>query len=127
MPQPYPYAPQVLRRGAVWHQDRRPAPALPIRTNIDDGQQWGDERRAFYASGQHFSISQGEFALRTVFQNQFGHGMAGQLQRIPANMKNETTGNSRCCQRGYPPSRQKQDSAGNRSAMRKAERAGQQR
>jgi hypothetical protein len=114
-----------LRRSAVGRQDYCPAPAPPVRTDIVDGQQRGDERRAFYVSRQRFSISQGEFTLRTVSQEKVGHGIVGELHRIPANMKNKANGNSSGCQDGHPPSRQEQDGAGDRRAMRKHERAGQ--
>jgi len=77
MSEPYPDAPEVLGGSAVRHQDYREVSALPLRTDIDDDQQRGDECRAFYVSGQRFSISQGQFAPRTVFQKDFGHGMAG--------------------------------------------------
>ena len=77
MPEPYPDAPEVLGRRAVRHQDRRPAPAMPVGTDIDDNQQRGDERRAFYGSGQRFSISEGEFALRAIFQKKFDDSVAG--------------------------------------------------
>lgn len=77
MPEPYPDAPEVLGRSAIRHQDRRSASALPVWTDIDDDQQRGYECRAFYVSGQRFSIFQGEFAPRTFFQKKFGHRMAG--------------------------------------------------
>jgi hypothetical protein len=77
MSEPYADAPEILGRSAVRHQDRRPAPAPPLWTHIDHDQQRGDECRAFYVSGHRFSIFQGEFAPRAVFQKEFGHGMAG--------------------------------------------------